>query len=167
MILLTVKRKSLDLLQKYRADIFIIAVLFLFFALLFKDALFGGRYVLIGDPLKQLYPLRMVAWDMLREGTLPRWSPFILSGYPLLSMVMLGIGYPLTWGYLFLPGYWAEQIYILAPYLLSSLFTYAYLRQVNRSHIASLLGGLVYGYGGFLLSPIGLTGVHANSAVVF
>jgi hypothetical protein len=165
MILLTVKGKSLGLFQKYRVDIFIIAVLILFFALLFKDALFGGRYILIGDPLKQLYPIRMVAWDMLREGTLPRWTPLILSGYPLLSMVMLGIGYPLTWGYLFLPGYWAEQIYILAPYLLSSVFTYAYLRQISRSHIASLLGGLVYGYGGFLLSPIGLTGVHANSAL--
>jgi hypothetical protein len=165
MILLTVKVKSLDLIQKYRVDIFIIAVLILFFALLFKDALFGGRYILIGDPFKQLYPIRMVAWDMLREGTLPRWTPLILSGYPLLSMVMLGIGYPITWGYLFLPGYWAEQIYILAPYLLSSVFTYAFLRQLNRSHIASLLGGLVYGYGGFLLSPIGLTGVHANSAL--
>ncbi len=164
-MVLSVKRKLLRLLEKYKVDIFILAVLVLFFTFLFRDALFGGRFMLVGDPLKQLYPMRMVAWDMIREGTLPLWTPLIFSGYPLMSMVMLGIGYPLTWGYLFLPGYWAEQIYLLAPYLLSSIFTYAYLRELDRSHIASLLGGLVYGYGGFMLSPIGLTGVHVNSAL--
>jgi hypothetical protein len=159
------KRKFLELLRKYKIDIFIITLLALFFALLFRDGLFGGRFVLVGDPLRQLYPLRMTAWGMIKEGMLPLWTPLIFSGYPLGSMVMLGIGYPLTWGYFFLPGYWAEQIYILAPYLLSSIFTYAYLRQVGRSHIASLLGGLVFGYSGFMLSPIGLTGVHVNSAL--
>jgi hypothetical protein len=164
MLVLADKWKLHGFLQKYRGDIFILAILALFFTFLFRDALFGGRFILIGDPLRQLYPLRMVAWGMIREGTLPVWTPLIFSGYPLLSMVMLGIGYPLTWGYLFLPGYWAEQIYILTPYLLSSIFTYAYLREVGRSRIASLLGGLVYGYGGYILSPIGLTGVHAHSA---
>jgi hypothetical protein len=164
-MVLTVKRKLLGIPQKYRINLFILAVLALFFIFLFRDGLFGGKFVLVGDPFRQLYPLRMIAWDMIREGALPLWTPLIFSGYPLFSMVMLGIGYPLTWGYLFLPGHWAEQIYILAPYLLSSIFTYAYLRELGRGHIASLLGGLVYGYGGFLLSPIGLTGVHANSAL--
>ena len=49
-----------------------------------------------------------------------------MSGYPLLSMAQIGIGYPLTWGYLFLPGPLAEQIYNLAPYILFPVFTYAY-----------------------------------------
>ncbi len=164
-MVITVKQKLLGFLQKYRTNLFIIAVLFLFFIILFRDGLFGGKYVIVGDPFRQLYPLRMIAWNMIKEGSLPLWTPLLFSGYPLFSMVMLGIGYPLTWGYMFLPGYWAEQIYVLAPYLLSSIFTYAFLRELGRGHIASLLGGLVYGYSGFLLSPIGLTGVHANSAL--
>src|SRR5215510_1416506 len=126
MMSFAVKQKLLGMLQNHRRDIFIITVLTLFFTFLFRDALFGGRFMIVGDPLKQLYPLRTIAWNMIREGTLPLWTPLLFSGYPLFSMVMLGIGYPLTWGYLFLPGYWAEQIYLLAPYLLSSIFTYAY-----------------------------------------
>jgi hypothetical protein len=156
------RRRALELVKAHGIPL---ATFVVFFLALFRHALFGGRFMLVGDPLKQLYPLRMVAWDMIRHGSMPMWTPYVLSGYPLFSMVMLGIGYPLTWGYLFLPGYWAEQLYILAPYALAPLFTYAFLRTIGRSAVASLLGGLVFGYGGFLLSPIGLTGVHNNSAL--
>jgi hypothetical protein len=165
MMLSAVRQNLLGFMQKRRSDLFILLILSLFFAILFRTGLFGGKFALIGDPLRQLYPIRTIAWGMIKEGTLPLWTPMLLSGYPLSGMAMLGIAYPLTWGYFFLPGYWAEQIYILAPYLLSSIFTYAYLREVGRSYIASLLGGLVFGYGGFMFSPIGLTGVHVNSAL--
>lgn len=142
-----------------------IAVAIAFLVVLFREALFGGPLLLVGDPLRQFYPIRTVAWQMIRDGDFPFWAPHILSGYPLASMAMLGLGYPLTWGYLFLPGEWAEQIYVLAPYLLAPIFTYLFLRECGRSPEASLLGGLTFGYGGFLFSPIGLTGVHANSAL--
>ncbi|MEO8035063.1 MAG: YfhO family protein [Acidobacteriota bacterium] len=151
--------------HKCRGSVIPMLTFLLFFALQFRQALFGGRFLLVGDPLKELYPLRMIAWGMIRSGKIPLWTPYILGGYPMFSMVMLGIGYPVTWGYLFLPGHWAEQIYVLAPYALAPLFTYAWLRAVGRTPIAALLGGLVYGYGGFMLSPIGLTGVHTNSAL--
>lgn len=148
-----------------RADVVALVALVVFFVALFHDVLFGDRYLLVGDPIKQLYPLRVVAWEMIRGGSLPLWSPHILSGYPLSAMIMLGIGYPLTWGYFFTSGPWAEQAYVLAPYFLAPLFTYVFLREIRRSVVASLFGALVFGYGGFLFSPIGLTGVHANSAL--
>ncbi|HVT04751.1 MAG TPA: hypothetical protein VHL58_15415 [Thermoanaerobaculia bacterium] len=156
---------TLLVLRKCKVEIIPLVVMIAFFAVVFRKALFGGRFLLVGDPLRQLYPLRMVAWEVIRNGALPLWTPYILSGYPMFSMIMLGIGYPVTWGYLFLPGPWAEQIYILAPYFLAPIFTYAFLRELGRSPLASVLGGLVFGYSGFLFSPIGLTGVHANSAL--
>src|SRR5215475_1958048 len=157
--------KHNEFLKKYSGDIFILTVLIIFFSLLFRDVLFSDRLMLIGDPLRQFYPLRMLAWDMIREGKLPLWTPLIFSGYPLLSMAWLGLGFPLTWGYLFLPGYWAEQIYLFAPYLLSPVFTYVFLRQLGRSNASSMLGSLIYGYGRFMLSLDGLTGVIANAAM--
>ena len=75
-------------------------------------------------------------WQQLRQGRLPLWTPQIMSGYPLLSMAQIGIGYPLTWFYLFLPGRFAETIYDLAPYLLFPIFSYCYLREVGRSRTA-------------------------------
>jgi hypothetical protein len=163
--MLVVKKRIIESLQRRRVDIFILAVLILFFTLLFSDVLFGGKFLIIGDAQVLHYPLRKLAWDMVRNGALPIWTPLIFSGHPLMSMGQLALGYPVTWLYLILPGYWAEQIFILFPFLMSSIFTYAYLRGIDRSHIASLIGGLVYGYGGFILSPVGFIGSHMNSAL--
>ena len=86
-----------------------------------------------------------------------------MSGYPLLSMAQIGVGYPLTWFYLFLPGRFAESIYVLTPYLLFPFFIYCYLREVGRSRLASLFAGLAFGYGGFLISPVAYNGLLANA----
>lgn len=148
-----------------RADLAALAVIAGFFIGFFWPALFGGRFLIAGDSLVYSYALRMAAWDMIRAGTLPLWTPSVFSGYPLLSMAQLGLGYPLTWGYLFLPGHWAEQIYILAPYLLAPVFTYFYVRQIGRSPLAALLAGLSFGYGGLVFSPIGLNGMLSNAVM--
>jgi hypothetical protein len=119
---------------------------------LFFHGVWGGKLLLAVDPLLYSLPLRTVAWEMIRRGELPLWTDLILSGYPLLSMAQLGLAYPLTWGYLFLPNYIAEQIYVLVPFLLAPLFTYAWLRELGRSRAASLLSGLGFGYGGMMAS---------------
>ncbi|MFL6210541.1 MAG: hypothetical protein ACJ74W_16925, partial [Pyrinomonadaceae bacterium] len=144
-------------------DMAALAALGLFFIAFFPQALFGGKYLLAGDPLFYSYPMHVVAWRMLRRGIWPLWSPYTLSGYPLLSMTQLGLGYPLTWGHLFLPGHVAEQVYVLAPFLLVPVFTYLYVRQLGRSPLAALLAGLSFGYGGMMASPLGNSGMMTNT----
>src|SRR5262245_57135806 len=89
---------------------------------------------------------------MIRQGSLPLWTPHIFSGYPLLSMAQNGLAYPLTWGYLFLLSQWAEQINVLAPFLLAPIFTYLYVRALGKSRLAGVLAGLCFGYSGFMAS---------------
>ncbi len=149
--------------NQHKGSLAVIAVIVAFFVCFFGPTIFSGRVFLAGDQLVYTWPLRTVVWEMIRHGQLPLWTPYVFSGYPLLSMAQLGIGYPLTWGYLFLPGHWAESIYIFAPYLLSPIFTYVYLREVGRSRLASLLGGLSFSYGGLMLSGIGLNGMLPNA----
>src|SRR5689334_925964 len=115
---------------RHTAALLTILGVFIFF---FWPATLKGQMLVFSDSLIYSYPLRVVAFDALRHGSLPLWTPTLLSGYPLLSMAQLGIGYPLTWFYLLLPGYWAEQVYVLTPYLLAPMFTYAYLREVGSS----------------------------------
>jgi membrane protein YfhO len=149
------RRRIGALWRKRRTDVAALTCISLFFVAFFPQALFGGKYLLANDAFFYSYPLRTVAWRMLRAGELPLWTPYIQSGYPLLSMAQIGLAYPLTWGYLFLPGHVAEQIYVLAPFLLAPAFTYAYLRQVGRTFLASLFGALIFGYGGMMASPLG------------
>jgi len=149
--------------RRRRGDAAALAVIAAFFTLMFAQQIFGGKYVLAGDPLYYSYPLRSVGWEMMRGGQLPLWTPLVLSGYPLLSMSQLAFAYPLTWGYLFLRGHWAEQIYVLAPFLLAPVFTYAYARETGRSRTAALLAGLSFGYGGMMCSAIAFNGALTNS----
>ncbi len=150
---------------KHRLNIATILLVALFFLAFFWRTLFTGKYLLYGDPLVYSLPLRTTAWGMIKQGILPLWTPLLFSGYPLLSMAQLGLAYPLTWGYLFLPNYWAEQVYCFTPFLLSPLFTFAYAREIGRSRTASLLAGLSFGYGGFMAGPIALNGMLSNAVM--
>ncbi len=151
--------------HRERADVAALGSIALFFVAFFPQALAGRRFIIAGDALSYSYPLRTIAWRMIRHGQLPLWTPYVLSGYPLLSMAQVAVGYPLTWSYVFLPGQWAEQVYVLAPFLLSPIFTYAYLRELRRSPLAALLGALTFGYGGMMASPLSNSGLITNAVL--
>ncbi|HLL76762.1 MAG TPA: hypothetical protein VK421_16020, partial [Pyrinomonadaceae bacterium] len=135
------------------------------FVAVFGWAVFGGKYLVGGDVFFYSYPLRTVAWEMIRAGQLPLWTPYVLSGYPLLSMAQLGLGYPLTWGHLLLPHRLAEQVYIFAPFLLSPLFTYLYARELGRGRLAASLAGLTFAYGGLMTNGFGMNGLMTNAVM--
>jgi len=146
-----------------RADAAALACIVLAFCAAFGWAIFRGRFLIGGDVFFYTYPLRTVAWRMIRHGELPLWTPLVLSGFPLLAMVQLGLAYPLTWLHLFLPDHWAEEIYVLAPFLLAPAFTYAYARELGRSRLASLLAGLAYGYSGLTTNALGMNAIPTNA----
>src|SRR5215813_545412 len=150
---------------KLKAEAAPIAIIIAFFLAFFWPAIFSDMCFVSGDALVYSYPMRKVAWEMVRGGALPLWTPHILSGYPLLSMAQLGLGYPLTWGYLFLPAHIAEEVYVLAPYLLAPAFLYAYLRVVGRSRMAALLAGLSFTYGGMMAGALGQTAMFTNAVM--
>ncbi len=150
---------------KFKAEAAAILVIAVFFAVFFWPSTWKGLLLVFSDSLVYSYPLRVVAFDAIRHGSLPLWTPTVLSGYPLLSMAQLAIGYPLTWFYLALPGYWAEQVFVLAPYLLTPCFTYAYLRQVDCSRAASLLAGLSFTFGGLMIGGLSHNGMFTNAVM--
>ena len=65
---------------------------------------FFGRYLFAADGVAPAerdgdfflfaYPLADVAFEMLREGTIPHWNPYTDCGVPLLVSVQQGVLYP-------------------------------------------------------------------------
>jgi len=155
----------MKLLAKLKTESPSLLVIIVFFTIFFWPVTLAGRFFVTGDAIVYSYPLRTIAWEAIRHGWLPLWTPALLSGYPLLSMAQLGLGYPLTWGYLFLPGHIAEQIYLLAPFLLSPMFVYVFARTLGRSRIAALLAGLSFGYGGMMAGGIAHNGMFTNAVM--
>ncbi len=151
--------------DKFKVEATAILVIAVFFVVFFWPATWKGLLLVFSDSLVYSLPLRVVAFDAIRHGSLPLWTPTVLSGYPLLSMAQLGIAYPLTWFYLALPGYWAEQVYVLAPYLLSPCFTYAYLRQIGCSRAAALLAGFSFTFGGLMIGGVSHNGMFPNAVM--
>ena len=152
-------------LEGRRADAAALSAVALFFLAFFAPTLLAGKFLVAGDSFYYSEPLRAAAWDAIRRGGLPLWTPSVLAGYPLLSMSQLSLAYPLTWGYAFLPARWAEQLYVLAPFLLAPAFTSAYAREVGRSRLAALLAGLAFAYGGMMASKLGVTGLRTNGVM--
>ncbi|MFN0112219.1 MAG: YfhO family protein [Blastocatellia bacterium] len=151
--------------KRFQPEAISLLAILVFFVTFFWPATLAGRFFVGGDAIFYSYPMRTIAWEMIRQGHWPLWTPTLLSGYPLLSMSQLALGYPLTWGYLLLSGHAAEQVYVLAPFLLAPVFTYVYARQIGRSRMASLLAGLTFGYGGLMASQIATYGILTNAVM--
>ena len=149
----------------HRCDVWPLVVVLIFFSVFFHPVVFGGKFFVINDSFVELYPLRATMWNELRHGRLPLWTSSILSGYPILSMAQNAVGYPLTWGYLFLPGRWAEQIWTVTPYLLTPAFIYAFAREIKLSRLAGLLAGLTFTYGGLMVSAVANNGLLPNAVM--
>ena len=140
-----------------------VSVIVLFFIGSFGRFLFRGQLLIGGDAFFYLHPLRTVAFNMIRSGEMPLWTPLLMSGYPLLAMSSVGIAYPLNWTHLFLPDHWALQIYVLAPFILAPVFTYAYVRTIGLTRTAALVAGLSFTYGGLMTNTYGMNGIPANA----
>ena len=146
-----------------RLDLSALTIIFLFFLLAFGSYLVRRQFLIGGDVFFYTHPLRTMAWQTIRSGSLPLWTSSVMSGFPLLAMSQLGLAYPLTWGHLLLPSHVAEQIYVLLPFILAPSFTYSYLREIDRSWMAALIGSLSFGYGGLMTNTYGMNAIPTNA----
>src|SRR5439155_21386169 len=57
----------------------------------------------IGDLVTSFYPYRTIAARAFREGTVPLWNPYMLSGAPFVAMAQSAVFYPPNFLYYVLP----------------------------------------------------------------
>jgi len=101
------------------------------------------------DVIRQLYPWKTLVVSQLKKFKLPLWNPYNLAGAPLAANFQSGSYYPLNIFYLIFPQKAAWTILVILQPLLAMIFTYLLLRQFNFHILASLLGGLTFGYSNF------------------
>lgn len=106
-------------------------------------ALFGHPAI-AGDNTIQNFPLRVLSGDLIRQGHLPLWNPYIWSGSPLLGGLNAGSAYPLTFAFAVLPPVAAWVVNLLGVYWAAGLGMYVLVRQYRVRPPAALLAGLTY-----------------------
>ena len=107
---------------------------------------------LITDPVRQQYPWRELAVDVLKKSQLPLWNPYSMAGYPLLGNVQSAALYPLNILFFLIPFSAAWSILIFLQPLLAGIFLYLYLRNLNIRKEASLLGSISFAFSGFSIA---------------
>jgi hypothetical protein len=106
---------------------------------------------LISDVVSVIYPLRIYAVNMLKQGHLPLWNPFMFVGYPLLANFQVAIFSPTTIFYFLLPKIWAWTVQVISQPILAAISMYLLLRNFKLGKKESIFGGLFYAFSGFNL----------------
>lgn len=118
--------------------------------LLFLAKAFGGApYPPAGGEYSDLtishFPNALFLLQALSKwGTLPLWSPTILSGYPFFADPLSGLWYPPGWLVLLLPLPWGFSVLLGLHLLWGGLGMYSLLRAEGSSRPAALLGALSF-----------------------
>ena len=130
---------------------------------------FQPRNPWMPDTVDWMYPSQVLARQAFEEGRLPLWNPYASSGTPLATMVNYGLFYPFTAFFLFLPVSLGVSLHAAARFVLAGVGLYLLARETGLSHIASLLGGVVYAFCGFNVVWVGSTAsyVSATAPLVF
>jgi hypothetical protein len=116
-------------------------------------ALFGFP-ALAGDNEIQNFPLRVFAGQLLSQGHLPLWNPYVWSGSPLLGGLNAGALYPFTLLFAVLPATAAWVLNLLGAYWAGGLGLYALLRQFRLAPLAALLAAITYAFGGAMVGQM-------------
>ncbi len=129
---------------------------------MFKDALLNNRLFWQPDTLMFYYPIGERIDRALESGHLPLWTRSIFGGHPLLADGEAGMFYPLN-----LLAWWlfsaADALVLLrlVRFSLAGLLTYGFVRTLGLSRTASVVGGLVFAFGSFMVGQLH----HANMSM--
>lgn len=99
--------------------------------------------VIAMDVIRQIYPWKTLAFDLIKSGQWPLWNPYNFSGTPLLANLQSSVFFPTGILFLFLPYLWAWVAQVVGLPLLLSIFSYAFFRSLKLSPSAAVFGGIV------------------------
>ncbi len=106
---------------------------------------------ILTDVVSFTYPMQTLAVDLLKSGKLPLWNPLILGGTPLLANFQSSPFSPTNFIYFLTDNITAWGFQIVLQHFFAAVFTFILLRHWKISKFGSVLGSVVYAFGGFNL----------------
>lgn len=92
----------------------------------------------VDDAFRHLFPLRVIASRMMREGVVPLWNPYNAAGTPFLAIMHPGYFTPFGIFFLFLPSAFAWTLYVMLQPVVLGVAAYWYARKLSMSRMASV-----------------------------
>lgn len=107
--------------------------------------------IMQGDNLHQNYPLKLLAFDLIKQGIFPFWNPYTFSGRPLFASIQQGILFPVNWTMLIFPNVFGLNLQIALSYFIASLGMYLYSLELTKNKFASIVASITFTFSGFML----------------
>ncbi len=126
-----------------------------------------GSVILSPDDAKTFNtPLRVAAANIVRQGFLPLWDPYIFSGMPLHGASQAGLLFPLNWFFLVASPPVAANLMMLATYMLAAVGAYLYARRAGADISGAIATSLIWQASAFLIEQIGHTNIVHTAAML-
>lgn len=103
------------------------------------------------DVVRQLFPWKDFAVQSLKNGKIPLWNPYNLSGNPLMANFQSGLFYPLNVLFFLSSFTNGWTVYVLLIPLLSAIFTYIFMREIGVSKVAASYAGIVFAFSSYMV----------------
>ncbi len=107
---------------------------------------------LVTDPVRQIYPWKVLSIESISRFSLPLWNPYEMAGVPHLANFQSGVFYPFNLLLLINPFYYSWTFFIILQLLLASVFMYLYVRNLKMEKVSAVFGAVVFTFSGFLIS---------------
>ena len=124
----------------------------------FAPAFYAGKVPVFRDLLILVIPLRGYARESLHGGRLPLWTSELFFGAPFLANYQSAVLYPPSLIIYLLPFPLGLSVFLAFHLFVAGMGMFRFLRdRLRLAPGACFFGGVVFGFGGFLLSLVPLT----------
>jgi hypothetical protein len=156
----SLKNKSIGILSRIMTAL----ALTLLPLVYFYPAVMGKVLLAPGDGWSQNLPIRILIAEMIRNGHLPLWNPYIFCGMPLLASIQPGALYPATWLFAVFSPKTAMNLVVITTYHIALIGAYLYARRIGCNRFGSMIAGITFAFGGFMTAHLGHTNLIASGA---
>lgn len=132
--------------------------------LVFSRGIAGPSLYAPGDGAQLFIPWFIISARSWLSGHLPTWNPWAQAGMPLLGSSQAGTLYPPNLLFLVLAPTIANNLSIIATFLLAGLGAWLLARRLTGDGVAAAVGGLGFGLCAFLFAHIGHQSMIAGAA---
>jgi hypothetical protein len=128
--------------QNTLVAVFFAAIVFL----IFLPQFISGKLMMWLDMLFYFMPFRVLTSEVIRQGIVPLWNPYIYCGNPLLADMQSAVLYPLNIFFYIFPFALAAKIMTFIAYFIAAVFMYNFSRIKRLSREAAFLSASLYAF---------------------
>lgn len=136
---------------------------------LYAGHILEGKALFWGTPSLQFIPWWDWAWEVIRQGGIPLWNPWVGMGAPLAANYQSAIFYPPHWIYFLLSTWggaslmaWGTSLLVPIHLAWAGLGMVKFVDKLEGNRLAQTVSGLSFSLSGYMAARAGFLSINAS-----